>query len=67
MELVWVVPVVVLSVGAVGIVALLRESAGAARQLASEVARFGELHVVLARVRAELVRGAATSRDLRNR
>lgn len=67
MALVWAVPMVVLLVGSVGIAALLRETAGNARELVDEVARFGELHVVLARVRTEIVRGAAAGRDLRNR
>lgn len=67
MDLVWVVPIMVVLVGAVGIFALLREAASSAHDLVAEVARFGELHVVLARVRTELVRGAATTRDLHNR
>jgi hypothetical protein len=64
-DLIWVVPVIVLLVGAVAIVALLRETMGSAKDLGSEIARFGELHVRLARVRTDIVRGADTLRDLR--
>jgi cytochrome c-type biogenesis protein CcmH/NrfF len=54
MSLVWAVPVVVLLVGAAAAVALVRATAESARELGQEIARFGELHVALTRVRAEI-------------
>jgi hypothetical protein len=67
MALLWVVPVMVLLVGAAAIVALVRPTADTARELVGEVARFGELHVALARVRTEIVRGTNGARGLRSR
>jgi cytochrome c-type biogenesis protein CcmH/NrfF len=52
-SLVWVVPFVVLLVGAAAVVALLRGTVDCARELGMEIARFGELHASVARVRAE--------------
>ena len=67
MNPVWAVPVVVLLVGGAAIVALLRGTSESARELGAEVARFGELHVALARVRAQLLETGHTVRDLRDR
>lgn len=67
MNPVWLVPILVLIVGGAAMVALLRSTAEAARELAGEVARFGELHVSLARVRAEIQQGSTTIRDIRDR
>lgn len=67
MSLVWAIPVVVLLVGSAAAVALVRVTAESARELGQEVARFGELHVVLARVRTELQQGAVHVHDIRGR
>jgi len=64
-EVLWVVPVVVLALGAVALVALIRGTADEGRQLMAEVSRFGELHVALTRVNQELVRSRAIVEDLR--
>jgi len=66
-SLVWAVPVVVLLVGAAAAVALVRATADSARALGAEIARFGELHVALSRVRTEIQHGAAHVHDLRGR
>jgi hypothetical protein len=49
------------------VVALLRGTAESARELRAEVARFGELHVALARLRTEVQRSGAVVRDIRDR
>jgi cytochrome c-type biogenesis protein CcmH/NrfF len=67
MDLLWVVPLVVLSLGAVTIVALLRGAADDGRALMAEISHFGELHIALARVNQELVRSRAIVDDLRDR
>ena len=48
-------------------VALLRGTSESVRQLGAEVARFGELHVALGRVRTQLLATSRTVRDLRDR
>jgi hypothetical protein len=53
MSPIWAVPVVVLTIGGAGIVALLRGTSESARDLVAEIARFGEMHAALARLRAE--------------
>ena len=63
----WVVPFLVVTIGAMAIVALLRATAESARELAAEVARFGELHASLDRVHRELQRGTASVSRLRDR
>ena len=67
MNPVWLVPILVMVFGGAAMVALLRSTAESARELAAEVARFGELHVALARVRTELQQGSTTLRDIRDR
>lgn len=67
MNPVWLVPILVLAVGGAAMVALLRSAGESARELAAEVARFGELHGALARVRTELQAGTETVRALRDR
>jgi hypothetical protein len=67
MSPVWVIPVFVVAVGGLGIVALLRVTIDSARELGSEVARFGELHVALARLRTEAQDSGRRVRDLRDR
>lgn len=66
MSAVWAVPVVMLLVGGAAVAALLRGTAESARELTSEIARFGELHAALARVRTELEHTGAGVRDLRS-
>ena len=66
MSPVWAVPVLLVAIGGVALVALLRGTVESARELATEVARFGELHASLARVHQELQRGHATVRRLRD-
>lgn len=56
MSLVWVIPVVVAGFGALAVSLLVRIAAEEGRELAREVARFGELHAALAQVRADLRR-----------
>lgn len=67
MSPIWVVPLFVLALGAVALVALLRGSAEAARQLASEISRFGELQASMARVASEAQQGRAALRRHRER
>jgi hypothetical protein len=67
MSPVWAVPFLVLLIGGAGLVALLRATAESARELGAEVARFGELHVALARLRTEVQDGGRVVRDLRDR
>ncbi|MCU1376629.1 MAG: hypothetical protein JWO68_3915 [Actinomycetia bacterium] len=67
MSPVWAVPFLVLLIGGAGLVALLRATAESARELGAEVARFGELHVALARLRTEVQDGGRAVRDLRDR
>lgn len=54
-------------VGGAAMAALLRASGDSARELAEEVARFGELHGSLARLRNELRRAGDHVRDIRGR
>ncbi|MBW8826394.1 MAG: hypothetical protein JF603_08605 [Acidobacteria bacterium] len=63
----WIVPTAIIALGAVALVSLLRGTRNEARALTDEVARFGELHVSLARVRAEVTRSRALAGDLRKR
>ena len=63
----WIVPTAVIGLGAVALAALLRGVTEEARALTSEVARFGELHVSLAKVRSEVVRSRAITGDLRSK
>ena len=65
MSAVWAVPVVMLLVGGAAVAALLRGTAESARELTSEIARFGELHAALARVRTELQQTSTGIRDVR--
>lgn len=58
MSPVWAVPVFVLLLGGAALVALLRGTSESARELGAEMARFGELHVALARLRSEVRHGA---------
>jgi hypothetical protein len=61
----WVVPVVVLTLGTVGLIVLIRGAAGEGRALLEQISRFGELHVALTKVNQELVRSRAIVEDLR--
>jgi hypothetical protein len=65
MSAVWVVPVLALVIGGAAVASLLRVVAGDARELAREVARFGEMHHDVAGLRAELVRARTTASTLR--
>ena len=67
MSPVWAVPVLLVAIGGVALAALLRGTAETARELAAEVARFGELHAALNRVRLELAHGHATVQRRRDR
>lgn len=67
MNPVWLVPILVMVFGGAAMVALLRSTTESARELAAEVARFGELHASLARVRTGLQQGSSTLRDIRDR
>jgi cytochrome c-type biogenesis protein CcmH/NrfF len=67
MDVLWVVPVVVLALGAVAIVALVRGAAEEGRALMADISRFGELHIALARVNRELVRTRTIVDELRDR
>ena len=67
MSAVWAVPFLAVIFGGAAVVALLRGTAEAARDLRSEVARFGELHVALARLRTEVQHGGRVVRDVRDR
>jgi hypothetical protein len=49
----WAVPVVVLTIGGAGVIALLRTTSESARELGAEIARFGEMHAALARLRTQ--------------
>ena len=50
-----------------GKISSLRTTIDSARELGAEVARFGELHVSLARLRADVQAGSRTVRDIRDR
>lgn len=67
MSVLWVVPVLAVLFGGAAVAALLRGAATDARELAREVARFGELHQSVAGLRAELVRARSTSASFRQR
>ena len=60
MSPVWAVPVVVAAMGGAALVALLRGTSESARDLVAEIARFGELHAALARLRTETQRAGDT-------
>jgi len=64
---VWLVPVFVLLLGSAAIVALLRTTVDRARELGTEVARFGELHVALARLRTDVQESGRVVHDIRDR
>jgi hypothetical protein len=66
-SVVWAVPAFALAIGGLAVVAMLRITADSARELSAEVARFGELHVALARLRTEAQHGGRRVRDLRDR
>ena len=67
MNAVWLVPIFALLLGGIAMAALLRTTADNARKLGAEIARFGELHVALARLRTEAEHSASAIRDLRER
>lgn len=67
MSPVWAVPVLLAAIGGVALAALLRGTAETARELATEVARFGELHASLSRVHRELRQGHESLRRRRDR
>jgi hypothetical protein len=67
MSPVWAVPFLALAIGGAALIALLRGTADSARELGAEVARFGQLHVAIARLRAEVQESSKVVRDLRNR
>lgn len=66
MSPIWAVPVVVVAIGGAGIVALLRATSESARELAAEIARFGEMHAALARLRIETQHAGETVARLRD-
>jgi hypothetical protein len=53
MSPIWAVPLVVLTIGGAAVIALLRGTSESARELVAEIARFGEMHAALARLRSE--------------
>jgi hypothetical protein len=67
MSPVWAVPFLALLFGGAAVVALLRGTLESARDLRAEVARFGELHVALARLRTEVQASSRVVRDIRDR
>lgn len=67
MSFVWAVPFLAVLFGGAAVIALLRGTAESARELRSEVARFGELHVALARLRTEVQESGRVVRDIRER
>jgi hypothetical protein len=67
MSPVWAVPFLALIFGGAAVTALLRGTAESARELGAEVARFGELHVSLARLRTEVQTSGRVVRDIRER
>jgi hypothetical protein len=67
MSPVWAVPFLAVIFGGAAMVALLRGTAESARELRAEVARFGELHVRLARLRTEVQGSGQAIRDIRDR
>jgi cytochrome c-type biogenesis protein CcmH/NrfF len=64
-EILWVVPVVVLALGALALTILIRNAAEEGRALAAQINRFGELHVALQRVNQELRRSRLLVEELR--
>jgi hypothetical protein len=67
MDAVWVVPVLAVLFGGFAVAALVRGAADDARELAREVARFGELHQTVVGLRTELARARSTTEDLHRR
>lgn len=67
MSAVWLVPILVVVFGGTAMVALLRMTRETARQLGAEVARFGELHVALARLRDDAQESARIVSEIRDR
>jgi hypothetical protein len=67
MNAVWIVPALVVLVGGAAIVALVRGTTDSARELGAEIARFGELHVAMARVRDQIHEAGQTLQHLRER
>ena len=65
MSPIWAVPVVVLTLGGAGVVALLRGTSESARDLMAEIARFGEMHAALGRLRSETQAAGETLARLR--
>jgi hypothetical protein len=64
---IWVVPVVVAAMGGAALFALLRGTSESARELVAEVARFGEMHAAVGRLRSETQRaGEALGRIQRH-
>ena len=58
---------VVLAMGGAALFALVRGTTESARELAAEIARFGEMHVALTRLRTETQRAGETMTRLRER
>jgi len=56
MSVLWLLPVAVLVLGTVTIAAMIRGVGQEGRALVAEVARFGEIHLAMARVNHELAR-----------
>lgn len=67
MSVIWVVPVLALVLGGVAVAALVRAAASDARDLAREVARFGELQTSIAGLRTEIIRARTSAHALRGR
>lgn len=67
MNPVWLVPFLAAVLGGAALVALVRSAVASARELGTELARFGELHVSLAALRADLHDSARLVRELGER
>ena len=65
MSPVWAVPVVVATLGGAAVVAFLRGMNESARELAAEIARFGEIHAAVGRLRNETQLAGETMARLR--
>lgn len=65
MSPVWAIPVVVLTIGGAAVFALLRGTSDSARDLMAEIARFGEMHAALGRLRSETQAAGDTLSRLR--
>jgi hypothetical protein len=63
----WIVAVGVVTFGAIAVASLARSALSEMKDLKSEVARFGELHVALGRVHSEVSRSRVIVDEIRSR